>query len=81
MKSQIRMGVCFAVFSAANLWAVVGGLYDQSPVEDAYVDNIRPNNTYNTATLQIQGFGNDPFPGSGVDSVQRSFLKFDVSAV
>jgi hypothetical protein len=80
MKYQNFKAVCIVLFSITNLFAVYD-LYDQAPVEDAYVDNVRPNNTYNTAVLQIQGFGSDPYPGSGVDSVQRSFLKFDVSSL
>lgn len=80
MKYLRLITVCVVLFSAANLWAVID-LYNQAPVEDAYVDKVRPNDTYNSAVLQIQGFEDDSFPGSSVDSVQRSFLKFDVSSL
>jgi hypothetical protein len=80
MKYLRLITVCVVLFSGTNLWAVVD-LYNQAPVEDAYVDNVRPDTTYNTTALQIQGFGDDAFPGSSVDSVQRSFLKFDVSSL
>ena len=78
MKYLNLTAVCIIMFSATNLMA---GFYDQPPVEDAYVDDMRPNDTFNTTTLQIQGFGDDTYPGSSVDSVQRSFLKFDVSSL
>lgn len=80
MKYLRLITVCIVLFPATNLLAVVD-LYDQSPVEDAYVDDVRPDTTYNTTALQIQGFGGDPILLSNVDSVQRSFLKFDVSSL
>jgi len=80
MKYLNLTAICIILFSTVNLFAVVD-LYDQSPFEDAYVDDVRPDTPYNTTALQIQGFGDDTFPGSSVDSIQRSFLKFNISSL
>ena len=81
MKYLSLIAVVIVMPMSTNLLAVVD-LYDEAPVDDAYVDSGQPNDNFNTDTLQIQGFGDEiPPVGPDLDSDEQSFLKFDVSSL
>lgn len=72
------------IIAAVTAWMSSSLLAEEvtfQAVEDAYVDSIQTSSTFNSQILQNQGFGDDPYPDSDVASVQRSFLKFDVSSL
>lgn len=76
MTKYTIIAAVLMLLTAADLPAA---MYQAPLTDDAYVDSVLTNTTYNPAVLQSRGFGGDNFPGSGVDSEQRTFLKFDVS--
>ena len=71
MKYQNLIAIAIIMFSTTCVFA----MYDEAPVEDAYVDSLQTSTTFNSETLQVQGAGSGFF----VKSVQHSFLKFDVA--
>jgi hypothetical protein len=75
MKYLNVMAVVIVMFMSVNLLAVVEEVTFDA-IEDAYVDKVDTGLTFNSETLQIQGFSGTSL--SGVESVQRSFLKFAV---
>lgn len=85
MKYQALMAVTIIMALSGNLPGVMEWTTYSSESyngQDAYVDDVQNDSTFNTDTLQIQGFNHidpDPFPDSEVESVQQSFLQFDVS--
>lgn len=76
MKYKMMIPAIAALLAFATLPAA---MRDAPLAEDAYADSALADSTFNTGTLQSRGFGGEVMPGSGVDSEQRSFLKFDVS--
>jgi hypothetical protein len=67
----LSIAIIFSASLPAGVDTVTFGASD-----DAYVDSVDTGLTFNSETLQIQGFsGTSSF---GVESVQRSFLKFAV---
>lgn len=79
MRSLIVAGLM--LLGAASVQAMVGPveMYNAPLTEDAYVDSLLADATFNSESLNARGFGGEVFPGSGVDSDQHSFVKFDVS--
>ena len=67
----LSVAIFFSESLPAGASPVTFGAY-----EDAYVDSVDTGLTFNSETLQIQGFSGTSL--SGVESVQRSFLKFAV---
>ena len=80
MKKKKFIVLITGLILSAPLWAGIEVVTFDAE-EDAYVDSIQIDATFNNEQLHIQGFDNDPFPGSDVASDQRSFLKFDVSSL
>jgi hypothetical protein len=76
MRSLVMAGIALLV--AANASAVLD-MYNAPLVQDAYVDSVQTSTTFNSTVLQVQGYGGEDYPNSGVTSEQRSFLMFDVS--
>ncbi|MCE5186923.1 MAG: DNRLRE domain-containing protein [Planctomycetaceae bacterium] len=78
--SRTMVLVMGLMLAAANAPAIIAvDMYDAPLVQDAYVDSVLTGTTFDSDTLQARGFGTASFPGSGVNSVQQTFLMFDVS--
>lgn len=79
MNKIVVFTIGFLWFMSPTLLGVE--LYDEAPVDDAYVDSGLPGGNFGLETLQIQGFGPETPVPPDFDpvSIQQSYLKFDVS--
>jgi hypothetical protein len=75
MKKFTTLWAALALLAAVNLPAA---MYNAPLTADAYTDSVLVDSNFDTGSLQSRGFEGETMPGSGVDSEQRTFLKFNV---